>query len=71
MVFVAARGRRAKRALLLQIENLGLALDGGEFRMEDVCDFDGFLERERVFLRHFLRRREAGAFRDERMAGVV
>ena len=70
LVFVAARGRRAKRALLLQIENLGLALDGGEFRMEDVCDFDGFLERG-SFCDTSRWRREAGAFRDERMAGVV
>lgn len=45
LVFVAARGRRARRALLLYVGNLGLAFDGGEFQMERWCDFDGLLGR--------------------------
>ena len=67
---VAARGRRARRALLLRIESLDLVLEGGEFRMRKWCDFDGGFGK-RVFWATSRGRREAGAFRDERMAGVV
>jgi hypothetical protein len=42
VVFVAARGGRARRALLLWIESLGSALNGGEFGMKVGVTLMGF-----------------------------
>ena len=61
---------RGEHCSFLQNESLGLALEGGEFRMRKWCDFDGGFGK-RVFWATSRGRREAGAFRDERMAGVV